>query len=119
MRITVEGRHLLLTALANNLLCLVDLTTSLHCGSMVDVHGSQVASSHSLGDFAGRVRALPYTEARADQHELLTHGGETLELTFDERNAAYLLSGWVVARIASAGAFCWFPIDRCVYDPCL
>ena len=112
--ICVEGRQLMIAASANDRLLVVDLTTSLHRGSVVDVHGSPVFGSRPLYDSASRTKALPFAEARADQHELFTEGGETLEINFDKPNLVYLLDGWVAARVVDTTVFSWFPVDRCM-----
>ena len=109
--VLVGERLLMLAAGADARLLLIDLTESASRGAMVDLRGAPACGAQPLDGFTSRAKALPFEEARADQHELRTVGGEDLELCLDRRS--YLLSGWVAARVSSDSAFLWFPIDRC------
>jgi hypothetical protein len=106
-------RMLLLAASAEGRLVLVDLTESASRGDLVDAHGAPACGAYPLRDFDFRATALRF-EARSDQHELATKGGELLEI--NQEHTTHLAAGWVAARHIGASAYLWFPLDYCQID---
>ena len=107
----IGERLLLLATSAEDRLLLVDLTESIARGDLVDARGAPACGARPLRGFNFRATALPFA-ARSDKHELVTQGGEQLEI--HKQYTTHLASGWVAARRMGAPAFLWFPLEHCL-----
>ena len=102
---------LYLLAISNDgLLSLVDISASTSRGEFLDFHGKHAPDWYPLRDFSSRMIALPF-QGRPDQAELVTEGGETLEIDGSDTN--YLAEGWIAAKpVDKSVAYLWFPLER-------
>jgi hypothetical protein len=111
----VNDKLLLLCVNQADRLELVDVTTSIQVGYVVDVSGTSVDACRPISNYNFRAVAATFSEASLENYELRTEGGEVLEI--NHSCLTHISCGWVAARICGNDdpSFKWFPLDKCCY----